>query len=391
MQTVFADLHIHIGRADRDVPVKISASRDLTLRNIVHEASNRKGLEMIGIIDCHSPAVQADIYRCLDRGDMIERAEGGIRYEETTVILGSEIEVREEGMGPAHLLAYVPHLSAMLELTEWLRRSMKNVTLSSQRLYASARELQQTVLALGGILIPAHVFTPHRSVYGSCTERMAELLDLDHVAAVELGLSADTSMASYLSELDSFSFVTNSDAHSLSKIGREYNQLTVKKATFQELVLALARKEGRSVTANFGLHPRLGKYHRTYCSQCDNVLDAQEMHADRCSLCGSKKIVQGVMDRLMTIADRTSSQIPAWKAPYQYQIPLEFIPGIGKKTLSRLLENVGTEMVILHRASEQEIAESVGEKLARLILRAREGKLQIGTGGGGIYGKVTKM
>lgn len=390
MPLFYADLHIHIGCANKDKPVKISASRDMTFQNIAREASLYKGLDMIGIIDCQSPAVQEDIRNCLDSGDMIELSDGGIRYQNTTLILGSEIEVRDADLGPAHLLAYLPNLAAMEQLTAWLRPVMKNVTLSSQRLYASAIELQQVVLSLGGFLIPAHVFTPYRSVYGSCTDRMAHLLDLDGVAAVELGLSADTTMASYISELDPFSFVSNSDAHSLGKIGREYNRIAMKEATFQELALALGRQKGRRIEANFGLQPCLGKYHRSFCTECHHVMDDEGVHVVRCSICGSKKLVKGVLDRLLEIADRSSPQVPDWKAPYYYQVPLEFIPGLGKKTLARLLDQMGTEMYALHKATYDELVHCVGTKLANWILRARHGEIQLDTGGGGTYGKVTK-
>lgn len=388
MKSMFADLHIHIGRTENGTPVKISGSRDLTFRNIAHEASERKGIELIGIIDCHSPAVQYDIMTYIDKGEMTELPGGGIRYEQTTVLLGSEIEVRDPGLGPAHLLAYLPNLDAMREFTEWMSRYMKNVVLSSQRIYVTARQLQQEVIDRGGFLIPAHVFTPHRSVYGSCVDRMGELLDLDAITAVELGLSSDTEMASHISELDRYPFVTNSDAHSLGKVGREYNRIAVEQADYSELLKALRRQEDRRIEANYGLNPRLGKYHRTYCAQCESILDEMELSTSRCVLCGSAKIVRGVMDRILSVADREQPVVPDWKAPYHYQVPLEFIPGLGKKTLGKLLDRFGTEMNILHRVGEDALADAAGEDVARRIVLAREGKLGIGSGGGGTYGRI---
>jgi uncharacterized protein (TIGR00375 family) len=391
MNSYYVDLHIHIGRTEAGQAVKISAAKDLTFFNIAREASMRKGIEMIGIIDCHSPSVQAEIDFYLERGDMQEQDGGGIKYHDTTVILGSEIEVRDPGMGAAHLLVYMPTLDVMREFTVWMRKAMKNVDLSSQRIYVPARVLQEEVNGRGGILIPAHIFTPHKSVYGSCSSRIAHLLDLRNVAAVELGLSADSEMAGYISELDPFTFVTNSDAHSLAKIGREYNRFAMASPNFAELVKALKREEGRGVTANYGLNPRLGKYHRTYCGQCESILDERKMSVERCLYCGSAKIVRGVMDRIMDIADRTEPHIPSYRPPYHYQVPLEFIPGLGKIMLNRLLHRFGTEMNIIHRVTREDLAETAGEEIADYIIQAREGILPLRAGGGGRYGKVSKF
>ncbi|PYI55025.1 endonuclease Q family protein [Paenibacillus flagellatus] len=390
MNDYFVDLHIHIGRTEKGAPVKISGSRDLTFFNIAKEASERKGIEVIGIIDSHSPAVQDEIDAYLDKGEMEELEGGGIRYHRTTVLLGSEIEVKDPGMGAAHLLAYLPTLAEMKKFTGWMKRHMKNVELSSQRLYVPARELQDEVYGRGGLLIPAHIFTPYKSVFGSGTTRLANMLDPDKIAAVELGLSADTEMASCLSELDRYSFVTNSDAHSLGKIGREYNVMKMAAPSFEELRLALARRDGRRVAANYGLNPRLGKYHRTYCDSCESILDETETTIERCLYCGSVKIVRGVMDRIRAIADRETPEVADRHPPYRFQVPLEFIPGLGKKKLAALLERFGTEMNILHRVPAAELAEAAGEDIARYIVQARDGSLSLETGGGGRYGKVSR-
>ena len=390
MRDYFADLHVHIGRTEDGIPVKITGARSLTFENIAKEASLRKGMDIVGMIDCASPAVQADIRRCLDRGEMEEVEGGGLRYRSTVLLLGSEIEVHDPGCGPAHLLCYLPALRDMEDFTEWLRPRMTNVTLSTQRLRATARELQRAVADRGGLTIPAHIFTPHKSLYGSCTDRMADVLDLSLVAAVELGLSADTEMAGSLSELDPFAFVTDSDAHSLGKIGREYNRLSLAEPSFAEVKLALAGSGGRGIAANYGLNPRLGKYHRTYCEACSRIVDEADQSADRCLVCGSRRIVRGVMDRIGDIADRPASAATRPRPPYIHQVPLEFIPGLGPKLLDKLLARFGTEMDILHRTSPDELAETAGTRVAGAIVASREGRLAVDAGGGGRYGRVAK-
>ncbi|MBA4542854.1 MULTISPECIES: endonuclease Q family protein [Thermoactinomyces] len=382
----FADLHIHIGRTSRNLPVKITAARNLTFESIVKEAEHRKGIRMIGVIDAQSPPVQEDIEAGLSSGLYKEHPDGGILYHNTICILGAEIEVKDPGMGAAHILAYLPTLAHMREFTKWCRNYMKNVQLSTQRLYRPAQALQEKVYELDGIIVPAHVFTPFKSVYGNATDRMSKLLNPDLVAGVELGLSSDSSLADQLSELSPLTFVTNSDAHSLPKIGREYNEFLIKEPSFAELKLALSRREGRKVCANYGLDPRLGKYYRTRCLNCEELWPAYP-EADRCPECGSAKKVRGVRDRIMEIADQESVH-PDHRPPYIYQVPLEFIPGLGKRTLEKLLAVFGTEMNVLHHAGMEEIAAVAGEKIAWQIRLAREQRLELEEGGGGKYGKV---
>ena len=97
----------------------------------------------------------------------------------------------------------------------------------------------------------------------------------------------------------------------------------------------------------------------------------------------------GVFDRIETIKDKKESKSPENRPPYVYQVPLTFIPGLGGKTIDKLLNRFETEMNILHKLSKDDIEQVVGEKIANSIIAAREGKLGIQAGGGGVYGKVT--
>ncbi|MBO8163099.1 MAG: TIGR00375 family protein [Brevibacillus sp.] len=378
-------MHIHIGRTLSGRPVKITASRQMTLPRILEESSRRKGLDMIGIIDAHSPEVQEELRELIDRGLARPLPDGGIRYEQTTLILGAEVEV-QEGEGEAHFLCYLPSLVEMGRFTRWLAERCKNVHLSSQRVRATARELQRYTSELGGVVIPAHIFTPHKGLYGSCTDRMAKVADETQIWAVELGLSATTEMADRISELHDKTFLTNSDAHSLAKIGREYQKVRMKEPSFAEWVKALRRTESRGVLVNYGLHPRLGKYHQTICPSCQTALPAD---ADaRCPACGSRVPARGVKERVEQLADLPPGHHPPHRPPYVEQIPLEFVPGLGSKTVARLYEAFGTEMDVLHRANEADLAVIVGEKKAHMIVQARSGRLPIRTGGAGVYGRI---
>ncbi len=226
MNTYFADLHIHIGRTRSGKPVKITASNQLTLETIFIEASEHKGMDMIGIIDCHVPEILETLEHGLKEGMWTEIAGGGIQFNQTTMILGSEIEVYDSSCkGPLHVLVFMPSIHEMKQFSEWLAERVKNITLSTQRMYESGRNLQKKVKELGGLFIPAHIFTPHKSLYGSrVTSSLEEVFDPDLIESVELGLSSDTEMASQVSELNAYPFLTNSDAHSHVKIGREYQK-----------------------------------------------------------------------------------------------------------------------------------------------------------------------
>ena len=87
--------------------------------------------------------------------------------------------------------------------------------------------------------------------------------------------------------------------------------------------------------------------------------------------------------------DKETTKSPSNRPPYIYQIPLSFIPGVGGKTIEKLLDSFETEMNILHKLSEDDIESVVGEKVAKNIVNAREGNIKVESGGGGNYGKVT--
>ena len=395
MYEVFADLHVHIGRSETGKPIKITAARSLNFANIAKECAERKGINIVGIIDCASPYVIEDIENFLKTGDAYELEDGGIIYKDKVcILLGSEVETSEKGRngkcGAAHNVCFFPHLSDIKGFSKEMSTHIKNITLSTQRSNISGYELIDIVEKYNGILIPAHIFTPFKSYYGNCADRLKNIFKekYDKIFAVELGLSSDTFLADMISELEDKTFVTNSDAHSLPKIAREYNKMLVNDISFKEVVKALKNEDGRKILANYGLDPKLGKYHRTHCDDCDSTIETKEP-VEVCPKCGSTKVTFGVFDRIELIKDKETTKSPENRPPYIYQIPLSFIPGVGGKTIEKLLDNFETEMNILHKLSEDDIEAIVGEKIAKNIVNAREGNMKVESGGGGNYGKVT--
>ncbi|MBS4203006.1 endonuclease Q family protein [Lederbergia citrea] len=385
MNEYFVDLHIHIGRTFTGKPVKITASKNLTLTNILKTAKYPKGLDIVGVIDCHSPEVMMEIEQLLNKGDLVEIEEGGFRFDnEVTLIPGSEIEIYDQNCsGPIHVLSYLPNFDALKEFSTWMSSRVTNLQLSTQRMYEDAKTLQHFVKSLGGLFIPAHVFTPFKSLYGKGVKAsLEEILRPDLIDAMELGLSSNTFMADKIAEMHNYTFVTNSDAHSLPKMAREYQRMRLESPTFSSLAKALHSQDGNKIMENYGLNPYLGKYYRTTCAIC-----FEPQRGSVCANCGSNKFTKGVSERIEELASKENAPT---RPPYVHQVPLEFLPGLGTKTMEKLYDHFGSEMNILHRVSVEELKTAVKEDLAKLIIKARSGELQLELGGGGRYGKVAK-
>ena len=221
---------------------------------------------------------------------------------------------------------------------------------------------------------------------------------------MNFGLSADTDYADRIRELANKKFLTNSDAHSLPKIAREYNTFEMENISFESFkkvlgyedkiqnddnkevnISKLDKEEKRDIktetenkTVNYivcnnGMYSRLGKYNKTYCDMCECV---SEIEDGKCKKCGSKKIVKGVEDRVLEIADGESIS-PKNRPEYMYKIPLEYIPKLGKKTKEKMLELYGTEMNILNKVSIKNIEENFGKQIAKNIEIARNGNITI--------------
>ncbi|RDI41263.1 endonuclease Q family protein [Falsibacillus pallidus] len=385
MNSYYADLHIHIGRDFHGRPVKITGAKSLTLQNILEFSMGQKGVDIVGIIDCHSPGVIEEIEFLTSTGDLKTHSGGGLVYKDTvTLIAGSELEIYDENCkGPVHVLAYFPTMEKMKHFSDWLSPYVTNIHLSSQRVYIDGRALQGKVKELDGLFIPAHVFTPFKSLFGKgVVSSITEVFDPELIDAIELGLSADTHMADQILELHSYPFLTNSDAHSLQKIAREYQELKLNEPTFQEFVYALKGLQGRGIISNYGLDPLLGKYHETSCADCGSRPGEEKI----CPNCGSRKLIKGVSKRIKELSS-DSSEHPN-RPPYIHQVPLEFLPGLGPKTLNKLLARFGTEMATIHESKWEELIEIVPAKIAELIVEARNGTLKVRPGGGGVYGKI---
>ena len=374
MNQYFADFHIHVGISESGHWVKIPTSRRLTVRTILETALRRKGIEIVGIVDALSPWVQEDIQRLMDEGGLVLQSGGGYLYHNgVSLILGAEIETCEEGGGMCHSLSYLPDLDSMRDFSREMSGHIRNIGLSSQNAHLPFRRLVEIAAAHEALFVPAHAFTPHKSLFGSCADSLAAVLPTalrSRIAAVELGLSADTMMADRISELWDFEYLTNSDAHSPDKIGREYNRVMQESPSFAECALAFRRRQDRCITENYGMDPRLGKYHHNCCDHCGLVFDGSDF------------------ERIGELADLPSGNHPSTRPAYHYHVPLPMLPGLGGKTLEKLVTELGTEMQLIHQVPLTEIQRVAGTRVARAFSAVRSGSATVQSGGGGIYGRI---
>lgn len=387
MQEVFGDLHIHIGSA-LGRPVKITASRKLTVRSIIFEDAPRKGLGIVGIVDAGSTLVTAELEQMLQSGELTEHSRGGFRARNGVLLIpGCEVESREG----IHLITYLPSLASLKKWQKYMKSRVHNMTLSTQKADAGINDFINLSLLLEGIFCPAHVFTPYKGIYGAWTNHIeaAAGRDAREIKAVELGLSADTDMADTIAETRRFTFLSNSDAHSSGNIGREYNLFRVREKSFKDIKYCLEQKESCRVMANYGMDPRLGKYHRTFCPGCGAMAQG-ELPVLKCETCGSQDVVMGVYDRILQIRDYTEPEHPVGRPVYHYRVPLKDIPGLGPVTLKKIMVCADNEIELMEKTPVEMIERIAGPAIAGIIRAMRAQRLDISPGGGGKYGKVLK-
>ncbi len=250
------------------------------------------------------------------------------------------------------------------------------------------------------MLIPAHAWTPHFSVFGAASgfDSLEECYEelTPHIYAVETGLSSDPLMNWRLSALDKITLVSNSDAHSAAKIGREANILDTE-ISYSAILEAIKTRKGFSGTIEF--FPEEGKYHYDGHRDCGVSLSPKEtIHYDHlCPACG-RKVTVGVMHRVEKLADREHGFRPEGAPPFFSIIPLPEIIAEGLKCGANtkkvnalylsLLEQLGSEFTILMDAPFDDIEHAGTPLIREAIARMRAGKVHIAPGYDGEFGKV---
>jgi uncharacterized protein (TIGR00375 family) len=301
-----------------------------------------------------------------------------------------------------HSIILAPDLAAAERLNRALSKIGNLKSDGRPILGLDAKKLLQITLdvAPDAMLIPAHVWTPHFSILGAasgfdsleeCYEELAP-----HIHAVETGLSSDPLMNWRISALDRVTLVSNSDAHSASKIGREANILNTD-ITYAAMMKAIKTREGFLGTIEF--FPEQGKYHYDGHRNCRVSLTPKETIRNDylCPACG-RKVTVGVMHRVEKLADRAEGFEPAEAPSFSSIIPLpEIIAeglecGVNTKKVNALylpmLEQLGSEFRILLDAPLDDIERASSRLIREAVARMRAGNVHIAPGYDGEYGKV---
>ena len=251
-----------------------------------------------------------------------------------------------------------------------------------------------------GILIPAHIWTPHFSMFGAFSgfDTVEECFEdlTPYIHAVETGLSSDPLMNWKLSALDRFQLISNSDAHSPAKLGREANLLDID-LSYQGLYQAI--QEGRGLEGTIEFFPEEGKYHFDGHRKCHLCLSPEESekYGGICPICG-KKITIGVDHRVLQLSDRKDGRERKNKKPFEYLVPLPEViaASTGKTPASKkvqeqyetMLCKLGSEFEILREIPVEEIRKEAGYMIAEGIRRLRAGQVKRTPGFDGEYGAI---
>lgn len=401
-----ADLHIH-SRYSR------ATSRELTPENLELSA-RRKGIRLLGTGDFSHPAWRAELeeklvpaedglYR-LRKEYMREPGEGDACKGTRFVVSGeiSSIYKQDGRVRKVHSLILLPGLEEAELLSKRLE-AIGNIHSDGRPILGlSCRDLLEIMLETcpDGIFVPAHIWTPHFSMFGACSgfDTVEECFgDLaPHIHAVETGLSSDPPMNWRLSALDRFQLISNSDAHSPAKLGREANLLDTE-LSYAGLKGALETGSGLAGTIEF--FPEEGKYHfdgHRKCHICMSPLEA-ESHGGLCPVC-KKRMTMGVSHRIDQLADRPEGFLPERRKPFESLVPLPEViaASTGRSAASKrvqeeyldMLRVLGTEFEILREVPIGDIRRHFGRLAAEGIRRLRNGEVTRLPGFDGEYGTI---
>ncbi len=427
MMDFIADFHIHSHYSR-------ATSKEMNMVSL-YKWGQIKGIQVIGTGDFTHPAWFNEIR------EKLEDAEPGLftlkkdLAEEITVeippscrtrmrfLLTVEISCIYSKNGKVrkvHMILAAPSFPAAAKINEALGKVGNLHADGRPILGLDAKELVKIALDASPdcMIIPAHAWTPHFGVLGQSSgfntleECFEELTP--HITAIETGLSSDPAMNWRLSQLDNVTLVSNSDAHSPRKLGREANRFRCELSYF-EILDALKKGDPKRFLETIEFYPEEGKYHLDGHADCNVSLTPEETKKLEgiCPECG-KKLVIGVMNRVDTLADRAPDSVEektenptvhegrpfahAKHIPFRYLVPLPEIladvlevgPASKKVNLQymELIGKLGNEFYILLDAPLEKIQAASSPVIAEAIKRVRTGKIHIEPGYDGKFGII---
>lgn len=404
---LIADFHVH-SKFSR------ACSKDLTLPNIA-ATCERKGIDLVATSDFTHPKWMEHM-----REELEEVAPGiyaltGNRSC-TRFLLVTEISsIYTQGgkVRRIHVLIFSPSIQIAEKFNAELVNRGCNLKSDGRPIVGlSAKLLLKIMLDISPdmIMVPAHAWTPWFSVFGSKSgfDSLEECFEelTPHIHAIETGLSSDPPMNWKLSMLDDITLISNSDAHSPEKLGREatvFNIAPNSKYTYTDIIAGIQNNRSGIIRETIEFFPEEGKYHVDGHAACNfYCLPAQTKKINGiCPKCG-KKLTIGVLYRVEELADRNDEKvIHTSHIPCRHIIPLiELIAhtydvGVASKKVKlmydEMIQKIGNEFYILLNAPLSEISANSSEEIASAIADTRVEKVKIIPGYDGVFGKISAM
>lgn len=401
-----ADLHIH-SRFSR------ACSRNLTPETL-WRWGQLKGIRVLGTGDITHPAWLAELRdKLVPAEENLFTLKSELRTDdvpescraEVSFLLSGEISCIYSKGGKTrkvHALVFLPDFAAAERLNKALAKIGNLGSDGRPILGLDVKTLLRIVLDVSpdAMLVPAHAWTPHFSVFGAASgfDSLEECFEelTPHIHAIETGLSSDPPMNWRLSALDRITLISNSDAHSPAKLGREANIFDTG-ISYSEIMDAIKTGEGFAGTIEF--FPEEGKYHADGHRSCGVRLSPEETeeHGFLCPVCG-KKVTVGVLHRVGKLADRPAGKRPEGAPLFRSIVPLAEIiaetlkVGVASKKVERayfdLLGKAGSEMTILLDIPVEEIVRADHPLVGEAIRRMRSGEIELIPGFDGEFGRI---
>ena len=398
-----ADLHIH-SKYSR------ATSRDMDLEHLA-ETAQRKGIQVLATGDFTHPAWFLELKNKLEHQEpgffvLKDNADKNIGNR-TRFVLSVEISCIYSKAGKVrriHILVLAPSLETAAKINAHLGVRGNLKADGRPILGLDVKELTKIVLNVNPecMIIPGHIWTPWFALFGSKSgfNTIEECFEeyTPYIFAVETGLSSDPAMNWRLSALDRMAIISNSDSHSLQKLGREANVLDTE-LSYLGLMQALKTKNPKQFLSTVEFFPQEGKYHYDGHRLCGVCFSPQETkkHQGLCPKC-QKPLVVGVLSRVEELADRPEGFKPQGAIPFKNIIPLDELiaqalgAGVASKAVKKeydnLLQRFASEFFILLKASQDELKTAVRPETCEAILRMRSTQVHIEPGYDGEYGKI---
>ena len=400
---IIADLQIH-SKYSR------ACSQDLTPKNIGLWA-DKKGIQVIGTGDFTHPKWLLEL-----KENLQEAAPGLYQLKDKSAdayfMLTCEISsIYKQGdkVRRQHTCVFAPNFAAADRFIAGLEKRGANLKSDGRPITGiHCDDLVKIALEADerNFVVPAHVWTPHFGAFGSLSgfDSIEEAFgdQAKHIFAIETGLSSDPKMNWQIPGLDKYALVSNSDAHSLRKIGREANAFEIAEdnLSYNSVIEAIKSKDPKKFLYTIEFFPEEGKYHLDGHSTCKFSCEPAKTKklGGLCPVCG-KKLLVGVLSRVAELADpsRERGYVRKGAIPFKNIIPLEeiiaetFNVGSGSKRVlevySRMTDKF-PEFEILLDLSEEEITKVSSREIAMAVMRVREGKVHVEGGYDGVFGKI---